>query len=299
VLAAAALVGGLALLRAAYPRYIEWRASKRRGLGVDGIVIGAAPLWLDRPHATAVLVLHGAGDTTQAVADMAAHLYRSGFAVRAPLLAGHGRALAALRDVRASEWHADVDREFDALRATHARVCVVGLSMGGALAVTLAARRSDVCALVLLAPYVDMPPQLRRLAQTARWWGPLMPYFSSTTGRSIHDAAAARAALGYGIFTPQALAALSTVVSDAQTALSRVRTPTLVIQSEEDNRISREAAQRAFNRLGASDKALQWTRGAGHVITVDFGHEHVFESTVGWLAAHCSAKNTSGGQSVK
>ena len=295
---AAWLAAALAAVRAAYPRYVEWRASKRRRLGPDGVVVGAGAVRLERAGAPAVLVLHGAGDTAQAVAALAVHLHSKGFAVRAPLLSGHGRGVAELRRVRARDWQAEVEREFDALVATHPCACVVGLSMGGALAISLAARRQDVRALVLLAPYVAMTTTTHMLAESARWWGPLVPYFSSAGGKSIHDPAAAGAALGYGLFTPEALSALAAVVDAAQEALRRVHAPTLMIQSAEDNRIARGAAAAAFERLGAPEKEMRWIHGAGHVITVDFGHDRVFEATVRWLTGHCSPEGTKGGEST-
>jgi len=59
-----------------------------------------------------------------------------------------------------------------------------------------------------------------------------------------------------------------------------------MIQSREDNRISQSAAQHAFDRLGAPDKQLVWLAGAGHVITVDYGREHVFDLLTDWLERH-------------
>jgi esterase/lipase len=59
-----------------------------------------------------------------------------------------------------------------------------------------------------------------------------------------------------------------------------------MIQSREDNRIAPADAQRAFDRLGAKEKRLVWTSGAGHVITVDYGRERVFELLAEWLEQH-------------
>jgi esterase/lipase len=59
-----------------------------------------------------------------------------------------------------------------------------------------------------------------------------------------------------------------------------------MIQSREDNRIAPADAQRAFDRLGAREKKLIWTTGAGHVITVDYGKERVFELLADWLDQH-------------
>jgi carboxylesterase len=243
IVAAAALVGALVLTRLGYPRFI----------------------------------------TTQVVAALASHLHQLGFAVRAPLLAGHGRSLAALRHVSSDEWHAEARREYEDLHAKHSPCAVVGLSMGGALAITLAAQQRDVAALVLLAPYVAMPATLGILARTSGAWGWLLPYFSSRGKRSIHDPAAAKRALGHGVFTPEALRALAEVQREATRNLPEVAAPTLVIQSREDNRISQRRAAAAFDLVGARTKEMLWVEGAGHVITVDYGYERVFDATSQWL----------------
>jgi esterase/lipase len=38
--------------------------------------------------------------------------------------------------------------------------------------------------------------------------------------------------------------------------------------------------------LGARDKKMVWTEGAGHVITVDYGRERVYSEVVSWLDKH-------------
>jgi carboxylesterase len=270
--------------RAAYPRAFERRARRRRALGPDGIIVGAAPLDLPRKDAPGVLLLHGGGDTPQVLAGLARYLHGRGWSVRVPLLSGHGRNLSALSAVSSSEWHADVEREFESMRRQHQSVSIVGLSMGGALAVSLAARHSDITALVLLAPYLAMPQTVQRLAASSRLWGWILPYFTSAGGRSIHDPVAAAQGLGHGVLTPQVLRALLEVVSHAADALPDVGAPALVIQSREDNRISAADATAAFERLGSQDKQFVWVEGAGHVITVDYGRERVFDLTAKWLA---------------
>lgn len=272
-----------AAARAVYPKYLERRENRRLPLGPDGIVIGAEPLTLSRLRAPGVLLLHGGGDTPEVLAGLARHLHEQGYSVRVPLLSGHGRALSALSSASAQRWHDEVEGELASMRATHDWVGLVGLSIGGALALRLAADHGDIPALVLLAPYLEMPPALKHVVAQSAWWGWFLPYFSSGGSESIRDRAAAARALGHGILTPAALRAFSHVVDDAVSAAGRVRTPTLVVHSRNDNRISAEGAKRGFALLASAEKRLEWVDGAAHVITVDFGHERVFELTTDWL----------------
>ena len=283
-------VAALAVLamvaRAVYPRLLERREARRRPMGPDGIIIGAEEFTRGRNAAPAVLVLHGGGDTPQVVREMADVLHQRGFAVRVPLLADHGRRLAAMCVFDAMKWRQQVRREFETLRSRHDWVGVVGLSVGGALALDLAAERDDVRALVLLAPFVAVSRLVWLLAKLSPLWGPLLPYLPSLGGRSIHDPIAASRGLTHGLVTPAGLRSLADVARFADAALSRVMTPTLVIQSRDDNRVSPVAVERAFAKLRAPDKRFVWVAGAGHVITVDYGKEQVHAQAAEWMHAH-------------
>jgi carboxylesterase len=254
-------------------------------------MIGGGTITLPRQGAPGVLLLHGTGDTPQVLAELAAHLHARGFSVHAPLLAGHGRQLSALAAADAKAWYDDSTRALSEMRKTHDWVGVVGLSMGGALAIQLAAEHQDIPALVLLAPYVAMPPFVGRAAAATEAWGWLLPYFSAFGSRSIHDVHAANRSLGHGVLTPAMLRALREVVLGTAEALPLVHSPTRVIQSREDNRISASSATDAFARLGAKNKEFVWVEGAGHVITVDHGRERVFELTSEWLEANRGARS--------
>ena len=236
-----------------------------------------------------MLLLHGAGDTPQTLRYLAEYLYGRGYNVRVPLLPGHGRTPRDFSRVTADQWLDAARTAHHQLSEHHAWVGVAGLSMGGALAVRLAAEDHPLPALVLLAPYLAMPAKIALAARLSALWGAAVPFVRAlepSGPRSIHDPAEAERSLAYGVFTPAALRALRTTVARAAEALPRVTAPTLLVQSREDNRIAAADAQRAFDRIGAREKELVWTRGAGHVITVDYGRERVFELVADWFERH-------------
>jgi carboxylesterase len=249
----------------------------------EGIVIGAEGFILERAGAPAVLLLHGAGDTPQTLRYLADALHARGFHVSAPLLPGHGRRVKDFARVTADDLSAAARARYAELRQSHAWLGVIGLSMGGALAVQLAAEHRDLPALGLVAPYLAMPRMVDRAARLAWLWGPLVPVLRSADGVSVLDPVERDRSLAYGAFTPAALRALRTTMRRAVTALPRVAAPTLMIQSREDNRLSVADAERAFAQLGAREKRLQWITGAAHVITVDYGRDTVIASLTSWM----------------
>jgi carboxylesterase len=282
---AVVFVVGLAL-RARHLAAMERLAAQRRRLGPDGIAIGGAGFALPRSGARAVLLIHGAGDTPQTLRYLGEALFARGFHVEAPLLPGHARTLRAFRDTSADDWINAVRAAHSKLKTTHGPVFVVGLSMGGALAVRLAAENRDVPAVCLLAPYLALRPSFERAARTSLIWGPLVPVFRSSEGPSILDPAEQAKSLAYGVFTAAALRALRQTVAQAREALPAVASPTLFVQSRGDNRTAPRDAEFAFGRIGAREKRLEWIEGAAHVITVDYGHERVTHFVLDWLEAH-------------
>jgi carboxylesterase len=269
--------------RAHYLRAMMLPGLRQRHHGPDGVVVGAEGFVHERVGAPAVLLLHGAGDTPQALRYLAAALYEHGFHVAAPLLPGHGRSIAAFARVGADDLIDAARATYDDLRQAHPWLGIIGLSMGGALAVQIAADNPDLPALGLAAPYLAMPARIERVARFAWLWGPLVPVLRSADGCSVLDPVERERSLGYGVFTPAALRALRTTMRRAVAALPRVVAPTLIVQSREDNRISVADAEHAFNLLGAREKRLQWITGAAHVITVDYGRDGVIASLTSWM----------------
>ena len=130
------------------------------------IIQGADTIDLQEEGSHGVLLLHGFGDTPQTLSLIARRLTKFGYGVLAPLLPGHGRSMDAFRRSRASEWISAAKNALLQLRDRYATVSVVGLSMGGALGVVLAAETGSVASLVLIAPYLGMPIEVRLAAAT-------------------------------------------------------------------------------------------------------------------------------------
>lgn len=247
---------------------------------------GAETIDMQEGNSHGILLLHGFGDTPQTLGLLARHLHDNGFDVKAPLLPGHGTSVAAFMESRRKDWLACARQELATLQSTHERVSVAGLSMGGAMAAILAAENPRICSLVLIAPYLDVSAYQRFMSASYWIWGPLAGVRKSTNPRSILNPEERAKNLGYGVYTGRLLYELWRLASQGRRSLGDVTVPTLLLQSKADPRIAPAIAERAMTALGAREKKLEWVEGGGHIITVDYGRDKVFDEVTKWITTN-------------
>jgi carboxylesterase len=98
-----------------------------------------------------VLLLQGFTGSPASMVPWGRHLAGRGLGVAVPLLPGHGTSWQDLDRTSWADWYAEADRAFQELRASTDAVVVGGLSMGGGLALRLAAEHGrKVAGLVLV-----------------------------------------------------------------------------------------------------------------------------------------------------
>ena len=286
IIAIVAFTAGAGALRLSAARRAERAYAARRPPGGDGIVPGAEGFTLEGTSGRALLLLHGSGDTPQTLRYLAERLHAAGFTVRAPLLPGHGRGLRDFATVSADDYLHSATNELARLRATSSWLGVIGLSMGGAIAVRLAAEQRDVRALVLLAPYLTPPRSVAAVGRASALWSLAVPYLGGRGGTSsIHDPVARDESVAYGVFPPRAVRALVETAAAARRVLPAISSPTLVVNSREDNRIPSALAEAATATLRAPTER-QWVTGCGHVITVDYCRDAVAALVLDFLTRH-------------
>jgi carboxylesterase len=273
--------------RALASRRVERSYAARNTLAGDGVVPGASSFTLPGTNGRALLLLHGSGDSPQTLRYLGEQLNGAGYTVYAPLLPGHGRSPREFAQVSAADYLSAARAALDVLRARHGWIGVAGLSMGGALAVQLAAEAADVRVLVLMAPYLSATPQVAWATRTASLWGLVQPYVDARGGLSVHDPVARAASYAYGVVAPKALRALLETAARGRAALAEVTAPTLVIHSRADNRIPEATVMATMATLRAPTER-HWVTGCGHVITVDYCKDTVANLVLAFLARHAA-----------
>jgi carboxylesterase len=147
--------------------------------GPSGLLPGAEPINLSGGPVGALLV-HGFTGTTQSMRPWAEHLADAGLTISAPRLPGHGTRWQDLNATSFADWYGEAERAFDDLRGRCETVFVMGLSMGGTLALRLAELRStEVAGLVVVNASLGTKPRDARLLPLASRVLPSFPGIAS------------------------------------------------------------------------------------------------------------------------
>lgn len=100
----------------------------------------------------AMLLVHGFPGSPAEMRPLAQHLHQLGWTVQGVLLPGFGAQIETLPERKADDWVREVERHLRALQQDYDTVVLVGLSMGGAISIQVAATcKPD--ALILFAPF--------------------------------------------------------------------------------------------------------------------------------------------------
>jgi carboxylesterase len=167
----------------------------------------------------AVLCLHGLTGTPYEVRPPAEALAAGGFACLGPLLPGHGTSTEDLARTPREAWIEAARDALDALGETHARVYVLGLSLGGLIALRLAAEQ-EVAGLLVMAAPLD-------LGRLVRWGVPRLAGWIQSIPKhaAIRDPEARRRHPSYRRMPLRAVAELLELQEEVRAGLGRVTAP--------------------------------------------------------------------------
>lgn len=239
---------------------------------------GAEPFH-HRGSSTGVLLCHGFTGCPQSLRPWAEHLAGRGLTVSLPLLPGHGTRWQDLRHTTWRDWYAAVEGELRDLAGRCERVVVGGLSMGGALALRLAAHHAPaVTGLVLVNPAVTFP----------RWQGHalrvLRHVVPSVRGVVSDIAMAGRRETGYPRVPLRAAWELRELLAHVRADLPRVTRPLLVLHSRVDHVVPPRDSRLVLASVASADVTERVLDDSYHVATLDHDAERIFQETDAFVA---------------
>jgi carboxylesterase len=228
------------------------------------------------------LLLHGFTGSPMEMAPLAEALARDGFTVHAARLAGHGTSPEDLARTTWRDWVASARRALEALRGRCRSVAVAGLSMGGAIALHLAATEAPG-AVVAMATPVRLRPVVARLARAAR---PLVPYVPVVARLGPRAPEILRYRVAYARIPLDAAHHLEMLLDHTRALLPQVRAPLLVVQGRRDWVIPRGSAEAIVGAVGSPVRRLLWLPRSRHMVTLDHDREDLYAEVRRFLVEH-------------
>ncbi len=242
----------------------------------------------DGPHGA--LLVHGFASTPPELRRLGEALAGQGFRCHAPSLPGHGTTPHDLERTRWQDWAAAVQGAFNDLAGECSEVVVAGQSMGGTLALHLAAHDHRVRAVATLAAPIwlpgPLPPLLPILTRVVRWHhtGSDIDLWHPDAVDELHS---------YGIRPTRSINELRRVCAVVRNELAEVRAPVFVLHGERDRTIDPRCAKEIAQRLINSEAVqLRMLPRSGHAISVDVDREVVNADILQWFERFAPAEET-------
>ncbi|MCC5947680.1 MAG: alpha/beta fold hydrolase [Nitriliruptoraceae bacterium] len=207
-----------------------------------------------RRQAVGVAVVHGFTANPIGTRPLGQALAAAGFGVEVPCLPGHGTSAGDLATTRYDDWADAVERVLTHLADRHERVAVVGHSMGGTIALDLAARRADlVDALVTINPQVlDRPGALAALGPALSRIVPFLP--RTALGLPVDDLARSEVQEhAYRVVSTRAATSLLAQLPRIRRGLYDIDQPILVVRSPQDHTVDPGNALAVMELVGSGD----------------------------------------------
>lgn len=212
----------------------------------------------------ACLLIHGFTATTSEVRPMGEYLHGLGYAVNAPLLAGHNTIPSDINPVTWQDWLANAEAGYLALAQQHSQVVVAGESMGGLLALLLAAKYPQITGLALFAPAL----RVRGL-----YGANVLQYFKAYLDKDLTDVNPLWS--GYGNYPVRGLAQLNKLQHETWRRLPQVRQPTLLVMAGRDDSVNPRTAGLIHRRIGSARLETVWMPDSTHVVLLSDQRDEV------------------------
>lgn len=221
---------------------------------------GAEPFYF-HGGPTGVLLLHGFTGATRDVRPIGEALHADGLTAHGVRLAFHGAHGPDLNRAHWRDWYASALDGYHLLHQNCERVFVIGLSMGGMLALRLALEQPLAGVVTLSMPTYLYYQRAGWRARFAGLYGALFPFIVKENASRVDYTA------GYPVFPTLAVQQFFNLMKEMDPLLPRITAPVLLVHSRADDFIPPENMLYVHSRLTSAPREMFWLERSEHVVT--------------------------------
>ena len=219
-----------------------------------------------------VLLLHGFTSSKDTVDGLIPFLDKQNIPYERPILRGHGTRYQDMRGTTARDWYTDAEHALLSLCNQVDKVIVVGLSMGGLVALDLGMRHADkIAGIVTVAAALKFKDPLAPLTGAI---SKLVHYWPSPN--SFNDPNLKAKCTNYSKFPTDAFASLYEYAQTIKKRLPELHVPIRILQSKKDQIVSPDAANIIYEKVSSPIREIIWFEKSGHEMMQDLEANDVF-----------------------
>jgi carboxylesterase len=236
-----------------------------------------------------VLILHGWTTSLDGVREVEPPLKALGLPTRMPILRGHNaESPEALRWITWHAWVLDAKSALQDLLTEVNKVIVIGHSMGGLIALTLAAEQGEqLDSIILAAPAI----QISSMFAPGRPFNFLFPLLQilfknwDISQKKYADKSLAQYDTNYPWVPTDSIATLFNFSKVTRNRLAEVRTPALIIHSHNDSIVSPKTVEIIYNDISTPVelKRIVWFEKSEHELFRDCERSAIIDVIVNYV----------------
>jgi len=224
----------------------------------------ARPIYL-KMGKNGVLLIHGFTSSPHELRDLAKYFAKKGLTVYAPLLKGHGTSPENLATTNDEDWIKSAEEGLTKLNKECKQVFIVGNSLGGNIAMCLAAKHK-IRGLVLLAPPLIFKKErlFKAIYHIIRLMKDFQKKWKHKTMKNLKPRKG-----HYEKIPLNTLKYVTKTVRNSKLALSRITVPTLLMQSTNDVWSDERSVNYVVKNIRSKDMKVVWINDVYHVFIME------------------------------
>ncbi|SHH37260.1 carboxylesterase [Caloranaerobacter azorensis DSM 13643] len=230
------------------------------------------------------LLIHGFTGSPAEMRLLGEFLHKQGYTVKGVLLKGHGTTVEDMEKTTWKDWLSSAETELIDLMHKCNKVVIIGLSMGGIIALNLA-ERFKIDAVVSIAAPIKIVNKKVYFARIIKYF---RKYITKPEGKFEY---VKEYCIGYNKTPVSTVPHLLKLIRITKRKLKKVKAPILIIQSKNDKTVKYESAEYILEKVGSPYKKLIYLKESGHLVTLDLEREKVFDEINRFLSDINISKN--------
>lgn len=226
-----------------------------------------------------ILLLHGFTGTPFEMRPAGEFFYKNGFTVYCPRLAGHGTTEADLNKCNYYDWINSAESALITLKEKTKSIYVMGLSMGGLIALKLASVHKEIKKVIVIASPLYLTGENGLFVNACRF--PLFRMIISSVKKPEPTDERYKKIWAqnpsYRSVPTIATYEFYKLMQSTKKSLKSVEQSTMFVYSKSDRDVSLGNLPLMISLIGSKDIYLYIPDGMGHLITLEEGNMEVFE----------------------